>query len=75
MQILTGKVLNCYQLIQNTSWKSVGYTLRQKCPNTQFFWSILSQLWTEFGKIQITKTPYFDASDAATLFKIIFFNR
>ena len=74
MQILTGKVLNCYQLIQNTLWKSVGYTLCQKCPNMQFFWSILSELWTEFGKIQTTKTPYFDAFDAAALFKIIFFN-
>ena len=55
--------------------ETAGYAPRQKCPNMEFFWSVLSRIWTEYGKTQITKTPYFVVFDAATLFKIIFFNR
>ena len=55
--------------------ETAGYAPRQKCPNTEFFWSVLSCIWTEYGKIKITKALYFIAFDAAKLFKIIFFNR
>ena len=23
--------------------------LREKCPNTEFFWSVFSHIWTEYG--------------------------
>ena len=55
--------------------ETAGYAPRQKCPNTEFFWSVSSHIWTEYGKTQIAKTLYFVVFDAATLFKIIFFNR
>ena len=36
-------------------------TLREKCPNTEFFWSAFSRIWTEKGwKIRTRKIPYLD---------------
>ena len=32
--------------------------LREKCPNTEFFWPILSGIWAEYGEIRTRKTPY-----------------
>ena len=32
-------------------------TLRKNCPNTEFFWSILSIIWTEHGDVW-SKSPY-----------------
>ena len=43
--------------------ETAGYAPRQKCPNTEFFWSVLSCIWTEYRKIQIAKAPYFIAFD------------
>ena len=31
--------------------------LREKCPNTEFFWSVFSRIWTEYRP---EKTPYLD---------------
>ena len=75
MQIVTGNSIELLPVDTKHLMETAGYAPRQKCPNTEFFWSVLSRIWTEYGKIQITKTPYFVAFDAATLFKIIFFNR
>ena len=34
-------------------------TLREKCPYLEFFWSIFSRIWTEYGEISVTPyTPY-----------------
>ena len=27
-------------------------TLREKCPYSEFFWSVFSGIWTEYGEIQ-----------------------
>ena len=27
----------------------VGLKLREKCPNTEFFWSVFSHIWTVYG--------------------------
>ena len=58
----------------------VKYTLREKCPNTEFFWSVFSCIWTEYGeilrplriqsecgKIRIRKTPCLDTFHAVVL--------
>ena len=26
--------------------------LRQKCPNTEIFWSVFSRIWIEYGDLQ-----------------------
>ena len=31
--------------------------LREKCPNTDFFWSLFSSIWTEYGDLR-SKSPY-----------------
>ena len=33
------------------------FSLRKKCPNTEFFWSMFSRTWTEYGDIR-SKFPY-----------------
>ena len=33
---------------------------REKCPYSEFFWSIFSYIWTEYGQIQTRKTPNTD---------------
>ena len=32
-------------------------SLREKCPLSEFFWSVFSRIWTEYEKIQTKKTP------------------
>ena len=32
-------------------------TLHEKCPNEEFFWSIFSYIWTEYGDL-LQKFPY-----------------
>ena len=32
-------------------------TLREKCPYSEFFWSIFSHIWTEYGEI-LRISPY-----------------
>ena len=44
-------------------------SLRKKCPNTEFFSSVFSSIWTEYGKIRTRKTPYFDAFHAVHIWK------
>ena len=46
--------------------KFLGHTLREKCPNTEFFWSVFSRIRTECRKIRTRKNPvfgYFQRSD------------
>ena len=31
--------------------------MREKCPNTEFFWSVFSRIWTEYGDL-LLKSPY-----------------
>ena len=58
----------------------VKYTLCEKCPNTEFFWSVFSCIWTEYGeilrslriqsecgKIRIRKIPCLDTFHAVIL--------
>ena len=35
----------------------VKMALREKCPNTEFFWSIFSCIWTEYRDL-FRKSPY-----------------
>ena len=35
-------------------------TQREKFPYSEFFWSVLSHIWTEYGKIRTRKTPNTD---------------
>ena len=30
----------------------VTYSLREKCPYSEFFWSAFSRIWTEYGEIR-----------------------
>ena len=39
-------------------------TLREKCPYSEFFWSIFSHIRTEYGKIRTRKTPNTDTFQA-----------
>ena len=32
-------------------------TLRKRCPNAEFFWSVFSRIWTEYGDLG-RKSPY-----------------
>ena len=33
------------------------YAQREKCPNTEFFWSVFSSIWSEYGDLP-SKSPY-----------------
>ena len=33
--------------------------LREKCPNTEIFWSVFSCIWTEYGDLLVFSDPYF----------------
>ena len=56
-------------------------TLREKCPNTEFFWSVFSRIWTEYEvnprieskyrKIRTRKTPYLDTFCAVVCNEIV----
>ena len=35
-------------------------TLREKFPNTEFFWSVFSRIKSKCGKLQTRKTPYLE---------------
>ena len=35
----------------------VTVVLREKWPNTEFFWSVFSRIWTEYGNLR-RKSPY-----------------
>ena len=35
----------------------VTFTLREKCPYSELFWSVLSHIWTEYGEI-LRVSPY-----------------
>ena len=39
------------------SWKASGGSLREKCPYTEFFWSVFSRIRTEYGEIR-SVSPY-----------------
>ena len=32
-------------------WSDRWLTLREKCPFSEFFWSLFSSIWTEYGEI------------------------
>ena len=38
------------------------FTLREKCPNTEFFWSLFARIRTEYGKIWTRKNSVFGHS-------------
>ena len=38
----------------------LSVSLREKCPYSEFFGSIFSYIWTEYGQIQTRKTPNTD---------------
>ena len=40
--------------------------LSEKCPNTEFFWSVFSFIWTEEGKDVPEKTLYFEIFHAVS---------
>ena len=31
----------------------VRFTVREKCPYSEFFWSVFSRIWTEYGEISV----------------------
>ena len=33
------------------------FTMCEKCPNTEFFWSVFSRIWTEYGDL-LYISPY-----------------
>ena len=39
-------------------------SLREKCPNAEFFWSVFSRIQSKYGKIQTRKTTYLNTSHA-----------
>ena len=41
--------------------------LGEKCPNTEFFWSIFSLIWTEYGKIRTRKNSVFGLSSRSVI--------
>ena len=50
------------------------FTLREKRPNADFFWSAFFRIWTGYGdlrskywKIRTRKTPYLDTFEAVLL--------
>ena len=43
---------------QNWQNKHRGIPLREKCPNTEFFWSLFSCILSKCGKIRTRKTQY-----------------
>ena len=36
----------------------MNYTLRKKCPYSEFFWSVFSRIRVEYGDLR-SKSPYF----------------
>ena len=36
----------------------ISFTLREKCRNTEFFWSVFSRIWTECGEILLICDSY-----------------
>ena len=45
-------------------WKQRNKTLREKCPNTEFFWSIFYRIQSKCQKIRARKTLYLDTFHA-----------
>ena len=41
------------------------FALREKCPNTEFFWSLFSRIWTEYGEL-LRKLPYSECGKIRT---------
>ena len=51
---------NCKKTnLENTTQVFEGTAMGEKCPNTEFFWSVFSRIYTENGKIRIRKNPVF----------------
>ena len=44
----------------------VGATLREKCPNTEFFWSVFSCIQSEYSKIRTGKEYVFGRFSRST---------
>ena len=38
-------------LLMNWSYFKILQSLCEKCPNTEFFWSVFPRIWTEYGDI------------------------
>ena len=52
--VLAGNKTKRLSSVSHTT-KAIHYqfiiTLREKCPNTEFFWSVFSRIWNEYGEI------------------------
>ena len=62
------------ELLLNTNNYFYFYTLCEKCPSTEFFWSVFSRTRTEYGdlrsKYRPEKTPYLDTFHAVIILNI-----
>ena len=65
------RYLSRFLLNLNMFWFDGGYkktSMREKCPNTELFWSVSSCIRTEYRKIRTEKTPYLDTFHAVHIF-------
>ena len=49
-----------YSLLYTVKGNICAMSLREKCPNTEFIWSVSSRMQSEYEKIPTRKTPYLD---------------
>ena len=49
--------LSCLHSFRTENELKEHKTLRKNCPDTEFFWSIFSRIWTGYGDLR-TKSPY-----------------
>ena len=49
---------SCYQMVKLWLWLEI-FTLREKNPNTEFFWSVFSRIQSKCGKIRTRKSSVF----------------
>ena len=48
---------DCKNYARNENSRIFVYALREKCPNTEFFWSVFFRIWTEYGDLR-SESPY-----------------
>ena len=57
MNILSKKVYFYMTLIVIDMVTFMGKALSKQCPYDEFFWSVFSRIWTEYGDL-LCKSPY-----------------
>ena len=60
--ILINNICNIQSIISSPhfnklSGNSIWNSLREKCPHSEFFWSVFSRIWIEYGEIR-SISPY-----------------